>query len=73
MNRAIHTVILAIAFIIGWVVVGWPLMGLSMSVFGSDTDFAPLVTFVVYLAVFASTYFAFLRRRDFAPWRREES
>jgi len=72
-KRAIHTMILAIAFLVGWAVVGWPLMGMALTIFGADSDVAAVVTFVVYMAGFAAAYYAFLRRRDFAPWRIEDS
>jgi len=67
-ERALHTVVVAFLFILGWVIVGWPLMGLFLAIL-SGSDLAAIATFVVYVIGFFSIYFAYLKRRNFAPWR----
>jgi hypothetical protein len=71
-KRAVHTLVLAVLFILGFAFTAWPLIGLFGALLGSS-DLAALTAFTVYAAGFFSIYFAYLKRNNFAPWRLEEN
>ena len=47
-------------------------MGLSLSIFGSNTEIGAAAGFTAYFAGFSTIYYSYLRRGNFAPWRNEE-
>ena len=69
---AVHALVLALLFVVGWAVLGWPLMGLSLFIFGSNAEIAAVAAFLTYLAGFSAIYYGYLQRSKFAPWRNEE-
>ena len=71
-KRAVHTLVLAVLFIMGFAFAGWPLTGLFGALIGSS-DLAALMAFAVYAVGFFGVYFAYLKRNNFAPWRLEEN